>query len=864
MPVRTMKTSPMPKPASRNRRPLPVVIVTPDFVGPVRNGGVGTATFWQARALVAAGAEVEILFTGPMQVGHAREWAEFHWRESGVRFVDLASWFRDNDPATGALRFYPESAHQRTSYLVLQYLKRRSWAAIYFQDFCGHGFRTLQHKRAGLGFADTPCVVTLHSCHRWIREGMQTMPSSFPEVTLDFQEREAIRLADEIVAPSQYMAGWVSDRLGVSPGRVRVLPYCFMEEAPRPRTEVFEGFEELVFFGRLETRKGLHLFLDALRNGAALRGPIKRVTFLGKHSQVEGRASEEVIAATMKALPYEWQVVDNLDAIEVWRWLRGRERILVVAPSLSDNLPFTVIELFSRGVPFVSFATGGIPEIVGERNRHLLSAPTARGLREALERVVGTDRLTIDHRCGFDARASNRGMVRFHRSLRGAPTAPPAAVAPTQRAGRRRTPLVSVILPHFNSTAYLAMALDTLRKQTLREPFEVVVIDDKSSDPTERARFLAMAAEYDPRVFRFIESPENGGPSGARNYGSRFARGKYLVFFDADNEAEPHMLETMVRAIETAGADCLNCFNLHIPQADKAAPRWLEVANTTYIYAPLGPCLEAGFLQNVFGDACAICRRAVFRALNGFTNYRGSYEDWEFFARLVMRGYRHGVIPEVLFRYRDQSEGYSRSTSLFGNRMRVLQAYGSADGRKEVDWTTILAAITGVVDPTLGVVGGNSADEVYHVFGGMSEGNLLRYLGETADGAKQSTPYFNDMLAMRQRLVPLIAQWRARPPKIFIYGTGIHTRVLLGNLPELMPWVVGFIDREPKSSFLNRPCIVPADFRPEMAEVVIYSSKPAERQMYEALRRHAVRHVLIHSPETDSAPTTGLQPSHSR
>ena len=90
--------------------------------------------------------------------------------------------------------------------------------------------------------------------------------------------------------------------------------------------------------------------------------------------------------------------------------------------------------------------------------------------------------------------------------------------------------LVSVIVPVYNSTAYLKRCVDAILSQTYQD-LEVVLVDDGSTDDS-----LNMCREYeksDTRVKVFHK--ENGGSSSARNVGIKEATGEYICFCDSDD-----------------------------------------------------------------------------------------------------------------------------------------------------------------------------------------------------------------------------------------------------------------------------------------------------------------------------------------
>jgi GT2 family glycosyltransferase len=111
------------------------------------------------------------------------------------------------------------------------------------------------------------------------------------------------------------------------------------------------------------------------------------------------------------------------------------------------------------------------------------------------------------------------------------------------RSCQLRSPLVSVIVPHYNDLEHLAPSLDALRRQTLpRESFEVIVADNNSPGGVAAVKRIA------PDVV-VVPAPEQGaGP--ARNAGVAVARGTYLAFIDSDCVADRDWLREGIAALE--------------------------------------------------------------------------------------------------------------------------------------------------------------------------------------------------------------------------------------------------------------------------------------------------------------------------
>ena len=103
---------------------------------------------------------------------------------------------------------------------------------------------------------------------------------------------------------------------------------------------------------------------------------------------------------------------------------------------------------------------------------------------------------------------------------------------------------LSVIIPTYNEEKYILECLRSLDKQK-SVLFEVIVVDDGSSDKT-----LEMVSKLEPTNYDLkILKQNHDGPAAARNLGARHAKGKILVFVDADMTFDNHFLSRLVKPI---------------------------------------------------------------------------------------------------------------------------------------------------------------------------------------------------------------------------------------------------------------------------------------------------------------------------
>lgn len=111
--------------------------------------------------------------------------------------------------------------------------------------------------------------------------------------------------------------------------------------------------------------------------------------------------------------------------------------------------------------------------------------------------------------------------------------------------------LVTVVIPVFNTAAYLDVSLRSIASQSLRA-IEIIVVDDGSTD--ESRTVLDRHARQDERI-RPIYLPENRGQGHARNRGLDAARGRFVYFFDSDDVLKPGVLQRLYDLCEREQLD---------------------------------------------------------------------------------------------------------------------------------------------------------------------------------------------------------------------------------------------------------------------------------------------------------------------
>ena len=115
-------------------------------------------------------------------------------------------------------------------------------------------------------------------------------------------------------------------------------------------------------------------------------------------------------------------------------------------------------------------------------------------------------------------------------------------------------PLVSVIIPAYNSAAHIHETLGSVLSQTM-DDFEVLVVDDASSDGT--TSIVSEISDRDSRI-RLMVQPKNAGVAMARNRALSVSRGRYIAYLDSDDLWMPGKLERQIDFLSVVGVGA--CF----------------------------------------------------------------------------------------------------------------------------------------------------------------------------------------------------------------------------------------------------------------------------------------------------------------
>jgi len=216
---------------------------------------------------------------------------------------------------------------------------------------------------------------------------------------------------------------------------------------------------------------------------------------------------------------------------------------------------------------------------------------------------------------------------------------------------RSAAPVVSVVTPAYNAARYLPETVGSVLAQTFAD-LELLVVDDGSTDDTLTvARRLAA---HDERV-HVIATP-NGGPAAARNAALHIARGEFIALLDSDDVFCPQYLEKQI-AVLTANPDASIV-------TGNAVNRGGGVHFDGKLYWPETAGLRRLTALDVISQENAVCiltvfRRRVYDTVGGFNPGFTGNEDYEFWLRAALAGFRIVRNHEPLAVYRRHSGSLS-------------------------------------------------------------------------------------------------------------------------------------------------------------------------------------------------------------
>lgn len=207
-------------------------------------------------------------------------------------------------------------------------------------------------------------------------------------------------------------------------------------------------------------------------------------------------------------------------------------------------------------------------------------------------------------------------------------------------------PLVSIILPTYNGSRYLAEAIESCLNQTYPH-WELIIVDDCSQDATPQ--IIAQYVARDRRI-RSIRHQTNQKLPGALNTGHAAAKGDYLMWTSDDNRFLSTALEELTRFLQEHS-------QVGVVYADSIL---IDEQGRYLQDYPAQPASRLAYMNALGG--CFLYRRTVYETLGGYDTELFLAEDYEFWLR-AYRKFELAPFHKILYEYRWHDQSLTKAAS---------------------------------------------------------------------------------------------------------------------------------------------------------------------------------------------------------
>lgn len=604
---------------------LSICIATEDIVGPVQNGGIGSTYASLAGMLAAAGHRTTILYL-PGQ-GAESDSADRYvkdYADLGVKLVHVPNYAaRDGLSA-------PKDRWLRIPYNMMRYLAENPFDVVHVSEWRGSGFLSLLAKRQGLAFGNTLFVVKTSSPWLWNRMYCSQPLERPEELSRIFAERRSVELADVVIGGSAHLLRWMlshgyrlpAERTFVQPNFIAQAA-AFRPNRQGPGTRM--PIEELVFFGRLEGRKGLLLFCHAIARLIRLNVKLPpTITFLGKAGVRLSARPDQTVIDFIETETQDWpchvQILSDLQQPEAVEYLVSGRR-LAVMPSLIENSSMAVYEATILGIPFLASRVGGTPELIRARDhQHVLVSPHPIEIADKLAEALNKGGYFAAP--SFDNGLNIETWRNFHDDLGRGLRDHLLGTADHDR----HDCSIGICIYHPGEMGTLLATVSSLGHQAASEMELLIAVDAPERGAVDHVREQLTRKSRSARVFD--TSDRDAGAS--FNQLIEASTTEYVLILWSGMLLEPQAFEKLSTLVRSSDADAFNFFYRHgtDPKA-RRHPLTVDMVGS----------LSDGFVATQLVAQPLLVRRSAFLKAGRFsTDYRCLGHEQEFLAKAQLAG----------------------------------------------------------------------------------------------------------------------------------------------------------------------------------------------------------------------------------
>lgn len=227
-------------------------------------------------------------------------------------------------------------------------------------------------------------------------------------------------------------------------------------------------------------------------------------------------------------------------------------------------------------------------------------------------------------------------------------------------------PKISIVIPAYNASNYLAEAIDSALAQTYKN-YEIIVVNDGSKDDGETER---IALSYGDKIRYFYK--ENGGSSSALNMGIANMTGDWFSWLSHDDLYVPEKLEKQVTYMKSLNIDPKDLSNHVLFSASELIDadgkiiraynpkKALKIAKKVASIPHNGYLVAEPTIYNFHGCSCLINKK-IFEVIGAFDENLRLINDLDLWTRIYSSGYKLHYVPEPLVKGRIHTKQVSKS-----------------------------------------------------------------------------------------------------------------------------------------------------------------------------------------------------------
>jgi glycosyltransferase involved in cell wall biosynthesis len=537
------------------------------------------------------------------------------------------------------------------------------------QDYLGIAYYLLQFKHLLYkDVKDIPVIITLHSPAFLYLEYNRVPVYRFPDYHTCEMEKEAIKMADWLISPTEFLIEAVQPYVDIS-GKNKVVirnPYI----VPSHKSSHAVERNKIIYYGKLSPQKGsfelLSYFKKLWDNGFTHPLHVIGGTDIVFHP-------EQLTMGQIAQRKYEKYINNGLLLLHGKIKPSAIENELhsahvIVVPSIVDNLPYVVIEAMALGKVVLASVQGGQREMIDQGiNGFLFDHTIAGDFEEKLQLVLS---LSNEKIAAIGNAAKEKVAAMYAPAVISSQKLPLlnniiqtnhlASTYPFlyQNKFKQVTcngDLLSVVIPYYNMGKYIMECVQSVKASTY-STIEILIINDGSTDPES----LAVLKQLEQISGIKVYNKPNEGLADTRNYGALKATGDWLAFLDADDMISPDYYEKALTVLK------------QYPNVFFVGSFVQYFGDTTRKWATFTPQPPYTLVHNPVNSSGLVYKKAAF--IEGGQNDKTvdyGLEDYESVVHLLSKGYNGVVLPECLFQYRVRGDSMIRKIT----REKLLYSY---------------------------------------------------------------------------------------------------------------------------------------------------------------------------------------------